>query len=330
MNVQNIDFEAKHFLRDVIGNYTKTMGEKNSKVVAVTADLMGTCRIRGFEEAYPDRFFNVGIAEQNMVSFAAGLAHEGFMPFVFTMAPFMSMRACEQVRTDVSYGNLNVRMMAVYAGLSGGISGATHWSMEDVGIMTSIPNVAVLEPCNAVEAERLMDLSLNHQGPIYMRSAVIPVVDLYDRENDDFHIGGSKEVMPGDDGAFLVSGVVVQYAVKAAMEIAKETGKYIRVVDMYSLKPVDEDAVKSAAETGRVIVAQDHNTYGGLGNLVAKVIAEEGIATQFTIKGVPDKFVAMAHAEYLYRQFGYDTEGLKSEMYRMLKVVNPKFSVGRI
>lgn len=151
------------FLRNIIGEYMVELGDKSAEVVMVNADLMGTCRNSTFFQKYPQRTFNVGIAEQNLVSFAAGLAHEGFIAYAFSMAPFISMRACEQCRTDVAYGNLNVRLLATYAGCSGGISGATHWSIEDCAIMNSMPNMTIMEPCDAVQAKKMMEaLSLIH------------------------------------------------------------------------------------------------------------------------------------------------------------------------
>lgn len=310
--------ETKSFLRNVIGDYMTTLGRKDSRVVLVNADLAGTCRNKGFGETFPDRAFNVGIAEQNLVSFAAGLACEGFIPYVFSMAPFLTMRACEQCRTDVAYGNRKVRLIGVYAGVSGGISGATHWAIEDCGIMTSIPNMAVFEVSDGAQAKQLLDLSLTCDGPMYIRCGVEPVRDLYDTE-PDVQPGGSVTVLEGTDGAFLCAGVVVQYALAAAGKIKEKTGKTIRVVDLYSIKPIDRNAVIAAARTGHVIAAQDHNVVGGLGSLTATVIAEEGIRTRFQILGVPDAFVAMAHAPYLYHKFGYDAEGLEIAMLHMLE-----------
>ena len=310
--------ETRSFLRNVIGDYMTTLGRKDSRVVLVNADLAGTCRNKGFGETFPDRAFNVGIAEQNLVSFAAGLACEGFIPYVFSMAPFLTMRACEQCRTDVAYGNRKVRLIGVYAGVSGGISGATHWAIEDCGIMTSIPNMAVFEVSDGAQAKQLLDLSLTCDGPMYIRCGVEPVRDLYDTE-PDIKPGGSVTVLEGTDGAFLCAGVVVQYALAAAEKIKEKTGKTIRVVDLYSMKPIDRNAVIAAARTGHVIAAQDHNVVGGLGSLAATVIAEEGIRTRFRILGVPDAFVAMAHAPYLYHKFGYDAEGLEIAMLEMLK-----------
>lgn len=305
------------YLRNVIGSHMLNIGRQNEKVVVVNADLMGTCRNWQFVEEFPDRSFNVGIAEQNMVSFSAGLAHEGFIPYAFSMAPFISMRACEQCRTDVAYGNLNVRLVATYAGCSGGISGATHWSVEDCAIMGGIPGMTVLEPCDAIQAGKMLTATLEYHGPVYLRSSVEPVADIYGQLYE-YTIGKATIVREGGDGAIICSGVVVQYALKAAMKVAEETGKQIRVVDMHTIKPIDRQAVLDAAGTGNLIVAQDHNIVGGLGYYVAAVLAEEGIAVRFKILGVNDRFVGMAHAPYLYRLFGYDAEGISKAMMEFL------------
>ncbi len=308
---------SKSFLRNVVGEYMTTLGQKDGKVVIVNADLSGTCRNRSFVDTFPERSFNVGIAEQNMVSFASGLAAEGFVTYVFSMAPFLSMRACEQCRTDVAYGNRNVRLIGVYAGVSGGISGVTHWGIEDCGIMSAIPGIVVLELSDAYQAKQLLDLSLKIEGPIYFRITVESTEDIYDN-NNEFRIGGSQTVLDGSDGAILCSGVVVQYAINAAKMVLDETGKRIRVVDMYSIKPVDEAAIVSAAKTGNILVAQDHNVFGGLGSSVATVIAEKGLKTNYKTVGITDEYAPMAHAPYLYKKYGFDTEGLKNYVIEMI------------
>lgn len=309
----------KSFLRNVIGEYMTHLGDIDSNVVVVNADLAGTCRNKSFIEKYPIRSFNTGIAEQNMVSFGAGLALEGFTPYVFSMAPFLTMRACEQCRTDVAYANANVRMIGIYAGLSGGISGATHWAIEDVGIMTSIPNIAVFEVSDVTQTKMLFDYSLNYKGPMYIRCSVVPTFDVY-KEDIEIKSGGSLLVKDGADGTILCSGVTVQYALEAAIEIENEYSKSIRVIDLYSLKPIDEQAVISAASTGNVIVAHDHNIYGGLGSLVSTVLSKNSLNPKFKILGLNDSFVPMAHADYLYRQFELDKDGIKKNMLNMLGV----------
>lgn len=313
--MRNKDYNSKYALRDIVGNYIEVLGDKNPQVMVVNADLMGTCRTKNFIDKYPERSFNVGIAEQNMISFAAGLAHEGFMPYVFSMAPFISMRACEQCRTDVAYENLNVRMLAPYAGCSGGISGATHWSMEDCAIMCSIPNMVVLEPSDPMQAERLLDATLSHNGPIYMRSSVEPVPKIYN--NIEFKIGKATVARNGNDGVFICSGIVVKYALEAAEKISKDINKEIRVLDMHTIKPIDRDAIIDAAKTGCVVVAQDHGIIGGLGQSVATVLIEEGMVPKFKNIGIPNEFFPMAHATYLYHKFGYDEEGLYSAMLEL-------------
>ena len=308
----------KQFLRDVIGKHMLKLGESDERVAVVNADLMGTCRNRAFCEKYPERAFNVGIAEQNLVSFSAGLAHEGFIVYAFSMAPFLSMRACEQVRTDVAYGNLNVRLMATYSGCSGGISGATHWSIEDCSIMSGIPNITIIEPSDAVSAVKLLENTLSYDGPIYFRSSIEPVSKIYD-EKEKFEIGKSKIIHEGNDGAFICSGSITQNALNAAESIKKKYNKSIKVVDVLTIKPIDKSAIIEAIKTSNVIVAQDHNVFGGLGSMVAKLILEEGCKTdKFKILGINDSFDIMAHTDFLHHKHHIDAEGLELEMMRLI------------
>ena len=315
---KHLDWNNQTSIRDVIGGYMTELGKKSQKVLVVNADPMGASRNRGFVEAYPERTYDVSIAEQNLVGFSAGLAREGFLPYAFSMAPFISMRACEQCRTDVAYGNLNVRLVGTYSGVSGGISGATHWGTEDCAILCTMPNMTVLEPSDPVQARKMLDATLTHEGPVYIRCSVEPAVSFYE-ETDDYRIGKATTLRQGDDGAFLVSGILVKYAWQAAENIEAATGKKIRVVDMHTIKPIDRESVISAAKTGRLLAVQDHSVIGGLGYAVAAVLAEEGIAAKFRILGIPDRFFAMAHAPYLYHQFGYDAEGLEKAMLQLLE-----------
>ena len=305
-------------VRDVAGKYISKLGEKNDKVVVVNADLSGTSRNKGFVEEFPDRSFNVGIAEQNLVSFSAGLAHEGFMPYAFTMAPFISIRACEQCRTDVAYGHLNVRLIGNYAGYSSGVSGATHCALEDCAIMGSMAGMTVLEPGDPYQICKMLEATLTWDGPVYIRSGIEAIKPIYPEEYD-YQIGKAIIAREGSDGAFICSGIVVQFALEAAERLEKETGAKIRVIDMHTIKPIDERAVTEAAKTGRVIAAQDHNIVGGLGYYAAAVIAKSGLATQFKILGCPDHFVPIATAPYLFKVNEYDTDGLVKNMKEMLK-----------
>ena len=309
--------ESKRFLRDAIGDSMVLLGNKSDKVVAVSADVMASCRVNRFFEQFPERSFNTGIAEQEMISFSAGLAREGFVAYDFTMGPFMSMRACEQVRTDVAYNNLNVRMVSTYSGVSGGISGATHWALEDCAIMNGIPGMTILEPCDYSQTIKMMEATVNYKGAVYVRITIEPVIDLYD-QNYVYEIGKADCPVHGDDGAFICSGITVKYAVQAARRLKEKEGITVRVVDMHTVKPIDREAVISASTTGNIVVAQDHNIYGGLGQNVATVLAEEGIGINFKSVGIPNRFVVMAHAPYLYHKFGYDDEGLYNAMHNLI------------
>ena len=304
-------------VRDVAGKYISELGAMNDRVVVVNADLAGTSRNRGFVERFPDRAFNVGIAEQDMVSFAAGLAHEGYLPYAFTMAPFISMRACEQCRTDVAYGRLNVRLIGNYAGYSSGACGATHCALEDCAIMGSMAGMTVLEPGDPYQICKMLKATLTWDGPVYIRSGIEAIHPIYPKDYD-YQIGRAIVARPGDDGAIIASGIVVQFALEAAQRLHDELGAEIRVVDMHTIKPIDREAVLSAARTGRVIAAQDHNIIGGLGYYAGAVIAEGGIATQYRILGCPDHFVPVATPAYLFHQNEYDADGLFLNMKKML------------
>ena len=308
---------SKHYIRDMMRSHLVTIGQNNDKVVVVNADLARSCKSDGFVEAFPNRSFNVGIAEQNMVSFAAGLACEGFIPFIFTMAPFLTMRAFEQIRDDVAYGNRNVKLVGTYAGVSGGVQGATHWGLEDCGIIRSVANMTIFEPSDAIIMNKLLDCASIYKGPVYIRYGYFEAEDIHN-ENIQVKVGGSLPLLDGDDGAILCSGIVTHFALEASRRIKEKTGKNIRVVEMYSIKPIDKEAVLSAAKTNNVLVVQDHNIIGGLGSGVAQIIAEEGLSVHFKILGINDRFVAMARPQYLYHLFGIDAEGIEKTMLEML------------
>lgn len=311
-----IDNTNKEFIRDSVGQHMSVIGEMDSKVLVVNADLMKTCRNTSFVEKYPERSFNVGIAEQNLVSFAAGLAHEGFKPYVFSMAPFLSMRACEQCRTDVAYANLDMRIVGAYSGVSGGISGATHWGMEDCSIFVSMPNMSVIEFSDANQAKAILESTLDFEGPVYFRVTVEPTYRIYSEE-EKFEVGRSKELKEGSDGVFLCSGVLVAKAIEAARLLEEERGLSIGVTDMYSIKPIDEEAILKAAKTGHVVAAQDHLIHGGLCSVIANTLAQRGLGIRYKALGIEDKFNTMAHAPALYEKFGLDVNGLKEAMIEL-------------
>lgn len=305
--------DEKTTAKEAIGKAMLRLGKADERVVVVNADLSRSSCMDEFANRFPERCFNVGIAEQQMVSFAAGLATEGFIPFCFTFGPFLSMRAIEQIRTDVCYGNLPVRFVGANAGYSAGVMGATHCALEDVGILCSISNMTLAEGADPWEAGRILEASLALDGPLYLRTNRKPQGRVC-KEAGGFEFGRASVLRNGSDGAIIASGVVVEQALAAAERLSLETGAEVRVVNMPTIRPLDERAVLDAAATGHVVVAQDANVRGGLGYQVAAVLAQAGVACKFKMLGAPDKFVPIATPAYLYHKNGYDADGLVNTM----------------
>ncbi|HHU30521.1 MAG: transketolase C-terminal domain-containing protein [Bacillota bacterium] len=302
--------------REVYGKKLAEIGKTNDRIVVLTADLMRSNKTGDFMKAHPDRFFNIGIAEQNMMGIATGLALDGKLPFVSTMATFATMRACEQVRTDICYANLPVRIVATHGGLTTG-AGPTHYGQEDMAIMRSLPNMTVIAPGDPNQIGKVVEASIEWEGPMYIRIGRGGEPVVY-KEDYTYEIGKSITVREGDHITLIATGSIVFYAVAAAEMLAAE-GIRARVIDMHTIKPLDRQAViKAAKETGAIVTAEDHNIYGGLGSAVAEVLAEEGLACKFRRLGIPDLFAGYGEPEYLYHLYGYDAEGICSAAKALL------------
>lgn len=304
-------------LRDAVGACMESLGEQYPNMIVCSADVDVSSRISGFKKKFPERSYNVGIAEQNLMSFCAGMAIEGYIPFAFSFAPFASMRAAEQVRTDICYSNLPVRIVANYAGYSGAESGCTHCALEDCAIMSSFANMTVIEPGDPFQIARVLKATMEWPGPVYIRMGKEATTSLYE-ETETYEIGKALTPRAGQDGAFIASGIVVHHAMEAAEIVREKTGAEIRVVDMHTIKPLDKEAVIEAAKTGRIVCAQDHNRIGGLGYAVGNTLAESGVSCKFKILGCPDEFVPLATPNFLYHRNEYDAEGLAKNMMAML------------
>ena len=259
--------------RDAVGKCLATLGGEYDNMLVLTADVDTSSRIQAFKEKYPDRCYNVGIAEQNLMSVSAGLAHEGFRPLAFAFAPFASMRCYEQVRTDICYSKLPVVIIGNGAGYSNGASGCTHCALEDSALMVACNNMTVLEPGDPFQIAKLLEAAMELNAPVYIRLGREATSSLYP-EDTKYEIGKALIPREGDDGAFICTGIMVHFAMEAAKRIHDELGKEIRVVDMFTIKPLDKQAVIDAAKTGRVVAAQDHNLLGGLGQLVGIHLAQ--------------------------------------------------------
>ena len=275
--------------RVAYGETLVELGAQNEKIVVMDADLSGSTKTGMFKKAYPDRFYNAGIAEGNMVGVAAGLAASGYTVFVSSFAMFASGRAFEQIRNTVGYPKLNVKICASHAGITVGPDGGTHQCLEDIGIMRTIPGMTIINPADAVEARLALIAAAKHNGPVYMRfgRSAVPVV--FDENTYKFEIGKGVELREGSDVTIIASGITVEMALKAADVLAAE-GISARVVNMATIKPIDRDIiVKAATETGAIVTAEEHNIIGGLGSAVAEVICET-VPVPMCRVGVKDSF----------------------------------------
>lgn len=288
------------------------LAEQDKKVVGLSADLAKSTKIGALLEKFPERLFNVGIAEQNMFGMAAGLAQMGFVPFASTFAVFASMRAVEQVHTDICYPSLNVKIIATHAGLSFGQAGSTHHCTEDIGIMRTMANMQVIVPADGLETAKAVMAAYQTPGPFYIRINRGFDLPLYKNADEcKFELGKAQTIREGTDLTIMAVGSTVVRAAQAADLLREQDGLHVRVLNMHSIKPVDEEAiVKAVHETRRIITAEDHNILGGLGSVVADVIAASGKACAFKKLGVPDAYSIIGLHEDLMSHYGYDTNGI--------------------
>ena len=305
-------------VRDAFGEALCEIAEKDKRIVLISGDSQGASKTTRCASRFPERSFNLGIAEQNMVAFAAGMALEGYIPFVSTRAPFLSMRAAEQIRTAVCYDNLPVRFIGTGAGVCSGCAGATHWSLEDVAILSSFGNMTVFETGDRNMIRNILHKSLDWNHPMYVRLGKDTEETLYD-EDVSVPLGKSVKLLEGRDGYFLVSGTVVSHALKAAQALSKNEGLSIGVCDMFSLKPIDRERIIDVAKSGHVVIAEDHARIGGLGNLIQTILIESKMTCQCIVKGYPDTIMVPASADYIYNQCELDDAGLIQAMIECMK-----------
>lgn len=295
--------------RMAFGHELIEIAKTREDFVVCNADTK-TCGLEKFGEYFPGREFSFGIAEQNLVGGAAGLAACGNKVFIATFAVFASMRACEQVRTFVCYPNLNVTVIGTHAGLQVGGDGATHAAIEDVAIMRSFPNMTVVQPADAVAARAIAHAAVDFKGPLYVRLHRNPVADIYDPETYHFEWGKANTVADyGSDMTMIVSGILLKKALDAAA-ILKDQGVGVRVLDMVTIKPLDKEAViKAAKDTGAIMTIEDHTIFGGLGSAVAEVVVQN-CPVPMEIVGIQDRFGESGDPELLYRDHGMDVDSI--------------------
>ncbi len=288
--------------RDGFGNELVRLGKENDKIVVLSGDMEDATRAEYFKDMFPGRFYNLGIAEQDVVGAAAGLSLLGFVPFACSFAVFLTNRAYDMLRLDVCYNNCNVKIVCSHAGVTVGEDGASAQCLEDMAIMRVLPNIKVICPADAIEAAKATRAMVGISGPVYMRTsrAPFPVIT---READPFEIGRAVVVRPGGDVTLIACGLMVFESLGAA-EILKKDGIEARVINMHTIKPIDIEAVQAAAkETGAIVTAEEHQIYGGLGSAVAEVTARF-CPVPVEIIGVPDTFGESGTPQELLKKYG--------------------------
>lgn len=310
---------AKVATREAYGKALLELGAKNSNVVVLDADLSGSTQTKFFAQAYPERFFNMGIAENNMMGVAAGLARAGKIPFASSFAMFAAGRAWEFVRNSIAHNHLSVNICATHAGLTVGEDGASHQIIEDLALMRAIPGMTVIVPGDAIEAYQAIYALEHHHGPVYVRlgRAKVPVVL---DASYKFVIGKANIVKAGQDLSLIACGVMLTRALDAA-KLLSQDGFNVEVVNMATIKPIDSEAIiKTAAKTKKIITLEEHNIHGGLGDAVASVLAESDLKDfKFKRMGVEDKFGQSGDAFKLLDFYGLGAEDIVKNAKALLK-----------
>lgn len=295
--------------RNAYGEALAETGAENSKIVVLDADV-STCTMSCiFGRKFPDRFFNVGIAEANMVGIAAGMAACGLKPFVNTFAMFMAGRTFDQIRNQVAYPGLDVKIVGTHAGLTVGEDGATHQCLEDMALMRSIPGMTVICPADGNETREAVRAIVNYNGPVYLRLGRMALETVTDMPGYSFEIGKAVEMRKGSDVTIMSTGIMTAKALKAAQELAKE-GIEARVLNFHTIKPIDREAIiKAAKETGAIVTAEEHNVLGGLGGAVSEVITEN-VPVPVMKVGTKDTFGRSGNADKLLEIYGLTSENI--------------------
>lgn len=296
---------------EIYGRTLCQLAKEHDDIVGLSADLSKSTKIGLLANEFPHRFFNVGIAEQNMFGIASGLAKEGFTPFVSTFAVFAAMRGLDQIHTDICYQNLNVKIIATHAGLSFGQAGTTHQCTEDISIMRAIANCKVIVPADGMETANAVMAAYDIDGPVYIRINRGFDQRLYENTDYGFRFGKAHQLKDGTDLTIIACGSCVYQAMEAAKILESVDGVKARVLNMHTIKPIDREAIlKAVQETRRIITVEDHNVFGGLGSAVAEVVVDSGKACTFMKCGIPDTFSIIGLHEDLMAYYGIDTNGI--------------------
>lgn len=303
--------------RDAFSATLISMANENDAIVAVCNNSVGSSKLDGFRDTFPDRLVNVGIAEQTLIGVGAGLANGGKIPFVCGAACFLTGRALEQIKADVAYSDTNVKLVGISSGMAYGNLGPTHHSTEDFAWVRAIPNIAIVAPCDNIETAAAVAFAAEFDGPIFLRLSRAGVPQLLP-DDHVFTLGKADMLMEGKDVTLIANGVLVHRAMQAARQLERE-GIGARVLNMSSVKPIDEEAiVKAAEETGAIVTCEEHTIFGGLGSAVAEVVTETCPVPMKRL-GVPGVFPPTGSAEFLLDEFGMSPKGIADAARDLLK-----------
>jgi transketolase len=311
-------WESRFDPRRVYGNKICEIGQRRPETVVLVADLAVSFNLLEFAASCATQFMNVGVAEQNMVGIAAGLALEGKIPWVNSIAPFATLRCCEQIRTDLCYNNLHAVVVSIMGGLSGAPLGATHYATDDLGVLRSFANMTILVPADQWEIEAAMEAAAEAKGPVYLRlgAGMEPHIPI---PRPAFEIGRSFPLREGKDISLIATGYMVHKALEAA-EALEQEGFSVGVCDHPTIKPLDRDSVIGAARGRRLVVSiEEHNIYCGLGSAVAEVMAEAGMAVPLCRMGLPDVYGSVGEREDLLKKYGLDAAGIVRRVAETIK-----------
>jgi transketolase len=303
-------------LRESFGDEILELGKDYPNLYVIDADIGKSCKTGAFMEQFPEQHINVGISEQNAAGVAAGLATLGKIPIVSTYAIFGSLRMAEQIRQEACYPNLNVKVMCSHGGLTPANDGASHQAIEDIGVMRTLPNMTVLAPCDYYSARKLIRKAVEMHGPVYMRFTRDPIPYVYD-EHVELEIGKANMIADGSDAAIIASGDIMDFALKA-VEKLKAEGVSVRLLDMHTIKPLDNEAViKAIDECGSIVSLEDHTIINGLGSAVAEVIAEYGKGRLMRM-GVQDRFGESGPYEKLLEANGVTVDHIVENVKKLM------------
>ncbi len=315
--MKKYSYTEKKDTRSGFGAGLLELGKQNNQVVALCADLTGSLKMDAFEKEFPDRFFQVGIAEANMMGIAAGLTIGGKIPFTGTFANFSTGRVYDQIRQSIAYSDKNVKICASHAGLTLGEDGATHQILEDIGLMKMLPNMVVINPCDFNQTKAATIAIAKHQGPVYLRFGR-PAVPNFTAPDQTFEIGKAVLFTEGKDVSIIATGHLVWKALEAAEQLA-EKGIEAEVINIHTIKPLDEAAIlKSLAKTKCVVTAEEHQMNGGLGDSVAQLLARKLPSPQEFV-AVNDSFGESATPDELMKKYGLDTVNIVAAVEKVIK-----------